>query len=102
MDGASQPGRDEGARLGRRLDDAGHTRDGALRINPDNAEARNSLGFALQRLGRREEAAAQYAAATGFGRAGAAHNNLGTVRQAEGRLEEAAAHYAEAVRLEPR
>ena len=75
----------------------------AIRLNPTEADAHNTLGIALQRQGRLEEAAAQYNEAIRLrpGRA-SAHNNLGTVRQAEGRLEEAAGHYAEAVRLEPR
>jgi Flp pilus assembly protein TadD len=75
----------------------------AIRLNPTEADAHNTLGIALQRQGRPAEAAAQYAEAIRLrpGRA-SAHNNLGTVRQAEGRLEEAAAHYAAAVRLEPR
>jgi protein O-mannosyl-transferase len=75
----------------------------AIRLNPTEADAHNTLGVALQRQGRLDEAAAQYAAAIRLRPARAsAHNNLGTVRQAQGRLEEAARHYAEAVRLEPR
>jgi tetratricopeptide (TPR) repeat protein len=75
----------------------------AIRLNPTEADAHNTLGIALQRQGRLEEAGAQYAEAIRLrpGRP-SAHNNLGTVRQAQGRLEEAAGHYAEAVRLEPR
>ena len=75
----------------------------AIRLNPTEADAHNTLGIALQRQGRLEEAGAQYSAAIGLrpGRA-SAYNNLGTVRQAQGRLEEAAGRYAEAVRLEPR
>jgi protein O-mannosyl-transferase len=75
----------------------------AIRLNPADADAHNTLGVALQRQGRLEEAAAQYAEAIRLrpGRA-SAHNNLGTVRQAQGRSEEAAGHYADAVRLEPR
>jgi Flp pilus assembly protein TadD len=85
------------------LEDAvAHARE-AIRLEPTEADAHNTLGIVLQRQGRLEEAAARYAAAIALrpGRA-SAHNNLGTVRQAEGRLEEAAGHYAEAVRLEPR
>jgi len=79
-----------------------HARE-AIRLNPAEADAHNTLGIALQRLGRLDEAAAAYAEAIRRrpGRA-TAHNNLGTVRQTQGRLEEAAAEYAVALRLEPR
>jgi protein O-mannosyl-transferase len=75
----------------------------AIRLNPSDPDAHNTLGIALQRQGRLEDAAANYAAAIRLrpGRA-SAHNNLGTVRQAQGRLDEAAGHYAEALRVEPR
>jgi protein O-mannosyl-transferase len=75
----------------------------AIRLNPSDPDAHNTLGIALERQGRLEDAAANYAAAIRLrpGKA-SAHNNLGTVRQAQGRREEAAGHYEEALRLEPR
>jgi len=75
----------------------------SLRINPDNAEAHNSLGFALQRLGRMDEALDSYRTARRLMPTLAApHNNLGVVAQAQGRLDEAHALYSEAARLNPR
>jgi len=74
----------------------------AIRLNPTEADAHNTLGIALQRQGRLEEAAALYDAAIRLrpGRA-SAHNNLGTVRQAEGRLEEAIVEYRAAIVADP-
>ncbi len=75
----------------------------AIRLNPTEADPHTTLGVALQRQRRLEEAAAQHIEAIRLRpERASAHNNLGAVRQAEGRLEEAAGHYAEAVRLEPR
>jgi tetratricopeptide (TPR) repeat protein len=75
----------------------------SLRINPSNPEAHDSLGFALQRLGRMDEARTQYDAAIRLQPSLAeAYNNLGTLEQAEGHLEEAVARYANALRINPR
>jgi len=74
----------------------------SLQINPKHVEAHNSLGFALQRLGRYAEARREYTEALrlspGFW---SAHNNLGTLADAEGRIEDAIREYREAIRLGP-
>jgi Flp pilus assembly protein TadD len=79
----------------------GHIRE-SLRINPDNADAHNTLGFTLQRLGRLDEARREYDAALRLvpGLA-AAHNNLGVLAYDEARLADAVGHFREASRLDP-
>ena len=74
----------------------------ALRINPNDAEAHNNLGYAWQRLGRFADAVGEHQEAlrlkpdlTG------AYNNLGAALLAIGRPDEAIAQYTEALRLQP-
>ena len=74
----------------------------ALRLKPEYAEARNNLGYALQKLGRLEEARAQYLEALRVKPTyPQAHNNLGYVLQQLGRPEEAVPQYLEALKLYP-
>jgi Flp pilus assembly protein TadD len=74
----------------------------SLRINPDNAEARNTLGFALQRLGQRDDARREFERALQLNPSlSVAHNNLGVLAHGEGRREEAIARYQESSRLNP-
>lgn len=75
----------------------------SLRLNRDNAEAHNSLGYALQRLGRLDEALEHYRTAIRLmPTLAAAHNNLGVLAQAQGRFSDALVHHTEAIRLDAR
>ncbi len=75
----------------------------SLRIEPNNPEAHNNLGVALQRLGRLDEAAQEHREALRlFPNYAEALNNLGIVAEQQGRLEEAVAHYTAAITLQPR
>ena len=69
----------------------------SLRLEPDNPEAHNNLGNALQMVGRFEEALTQHQDALRLKPDFAeAYNNLGTDLQKLGRLEEAAIQQQEA------
>jgi Tfp pilus assembly protein PilF len=71
-------------------------------VRPDNAGARNNLGRALARLGRFEEAAAEFARALELPDAPPdALVNLGNVLTDLGQLADADAHFAEVLRLDP-
>jgi Flp pilus assembly protein TadD len=74
----------------------------ALRLRPDDCDARNNLGAALADLGRLGEAVACYQEAI---RARPelveAYYNLGNVLRLAGRHDEAVACYAQALRLRP-
>ena len=74
----------------------------ALAKAPDSWQLVNSLGLALQELGRLDEAAGHFRHALQL-RPGyaAAHNNLGVVLMVSGQWDEAAAHYRHAVELRP-
>ena len=75
----------------------------ALRLRPDYAEAHCNLGTALDSVGRRGEAEAQYAAALRLLPDNATlHLDLALVLlEAPGRTAEAVAHLREAIRLQP-
>ncbi len=74
----------------------------SLRLHPENPEALNSRGFALQRMGRHDEARRDYEEALRFlPGLSAAHNNLGVLAASEGRLDEAVQRYREVLRLDP-
>lgn len=74
-----------------------HVRE-ALRLRPDHAEAHNTLGYAMQRLGRFDEARRHYEDARRLHPGLASpHNNLGVLAYLEGRLEEAVVHYRDAL-----
>lgn len=76
--------------------------DHALATAEDNPTARFSLGLALRRTGRLEEAAEEYRKALEFNSADAeAHNNLGYVLLLLHRPAEAAAHFESAVGVNP-
>jgi protein O-GlcNAc transferase len=74
----------------------------AAELMPDDAEAHNNLGIALQEGGQTDEALASFRRALaidpGFIEA---HYNLGNVLSELGRLEEAAASYRNALKINP-
>ncbi|HSB60381.1 MAG TPA: tetratricopeptide repeat protein, partial [Vicinamibacteria bacterium] len=71
----------------------------ALRLNP-TAQAHTNLGFVYYTLGRYEEAAREYRAATESGATGAeAFGSLGDAYRQMGRVREARAAYARAIEL---
>ncbi|MGP8200846.1 MAG: tetratricopeptide repeat protein [Limisphaerales bacterium] len=74
----------------------------ALKLNPDNVDARNNLGNDLRQMGRVDEAIAHYQKALqirpGFA---AAHYNLGIALGQKGRVNEAIAQYQEALQINP-
>jgi tetratricopeptide (TPR) repeat protein len=90
------------ARLTLRCPDATMSDPQALAIKPNNAEAHNTLGPALQALGRLEAAAAHYQQALALKPEFAgAHRNLGRVLHIRGCLEAAVAHYEQALVIAP-
>ena len=75
----------------------------ALRLNPRYPDAHNSMGVALRKLGRFDEAIAHYHEAIRLmPDFAAAHNNLGAVLFLQGKPEEAAVHYRRALALNRR
>lgn len=75
----------------------------ALQINPDYAEAHNSLGIVLQSQGCFDEAIASYRKALQIRPdLVEAHNNLGTALKHQGRLDEAIASFGKALKIDPR
>jgi tetratricopeptide (TPR) repeat protein len=74
----------------------------ALRLQPENVDARSNLGVALQHQGRLDEALECYREALRLRPEHAiGYNNIGSVVQLQGKMEEAVRHYREALRLEP-
>jgi tetratricopeptide (TPR) repeat protein len=74
----------------------------ALRINPNNAEAHNTLGLIWQRMGRADEAMAEHREAARLAPGLAeAHYNVGYDLQARGQFAEAIAPYETSLRLDP-
>jgi Flp pilus assembly protein TadD len=74
----------------------------ALRIRPQDGDARTGLGVLLMQQGRLAEALEQHAEAVRLNPGSAdARFNLGAAEARSGRPAEAAAHYAEALRLKP-
>jgi tetratricopeptide (TPR) repeat protein len=74
----------------------------ALALTPNDAEAHNNLGLALQALGRLEEAATHYEKALAIKPTLAvAHCNLGSVLRIRGYPEAAVAHYEQALVIAP-
>jgi len=75
----------------------------AVAAKPEDPEARNNFGVALQAAGRHAEAAAEYEKALkrrpGYA---VALNNLGSALDALGRGEEAIARYRKAIAIDPR
>ena len=82
--------------------DALHALQKAAEFLPDDAEAHNNLGSALQDLGQLDTAVASYRRALKINPDDAeVHNNLGTALQAIGRLEAAVASYHHALKIKP-
>ena len=74
----------------------------SVAINPDNAEARNNLGYALQKQKKFEEALVQHDAAIRLLPTFAdAHNNRGGALRELGRFQEAEREFREAIHLSP-
>ena len=74
----------------------------SVAIYPNNAEARNNLGYALQRQGKFEEALVQHDVAIRLLPTFAdAHNSRGVALRELGRLQEAEREFREAIRLKP-
>jgi tetratricopeptide (TPR) repeat protein len=74
----------------------------AVRLAPENPDARASLGTALANSGRVGEALAQFQAAARLNPGSAAiHNDLGSAWFLLGRRGEAVAEYREALRIDP-
>jgi hypothetical protein len=74
----------------------------ALRLQPQDPDARIDLGVALAKSGRLPEAATEFTAAVQADpRRADAHDNLGTALAQLGRGEEAMAQYRAALRLQP-
>ncbi len=74
----------------------------AIRLKPDDATARATLGDALDGQGKLSEAVAEYREAIRLRPDSAyAHNRIGTVLLGQGKRTEAVAEYREAIRLRP-
>ena len=85
-----------------RLDEAEKEYRGAIRINPDFAEAHHNLGILLYNLKRFEEAEKEYREAIRINPDFAeAHNNLGNLLDNLKQFEEAEREYREAIRINP-
>ncbi len=75
----------------------------AIAVTKDNDTAHLNLGFALQKIGRNDEALAEYRAAQKLAPDRAeTHNNIANLLDDMGRPDEAAAEYQEALRINPR
>jgi Flp pilus assembly protein TadD len=85
-----------------RLPEAISNFEAAVRLEPNNIDARGSLGNALARAGRTSEAIKQFEAALMIRSDNPKiHNNLGIVLAAAGKTDEAMAQFREALRLAP-
>ena len=85
-----------------RVGDALIANENAIRINPQDAEARNNLGNTLRALGRLEEAAVSYRKSIALKPYYAeAHSNLGLTLQELGRFEEAEGSCRQAIVIKP-
>jgi tetratricopeptide (TPR) repeat protein len=89
-------------RAGRVEDAIRHYQRALQVINPDYSKTHNALGIALFRLGKAQEAMAQYEQALQINPENVeAHNNLGTALIREGRIEDAIRHCTRALQLKP-
>jgi tetratricopeptide (TPR) repeat protein len=74
----------------------------ALAIDPDNARAHNTLGIALQQMGKADAALPHHRRAVALSPGMAeAHASLGSASRMLGRLEEAVGHYRDALSIKP-
>ena len=74
----------------------------ALAIDPGNARAHNTMGLALQQLGKAEDALPHHQRALALSPGMAeAHASLGNAHRMLGRLEEAVGHYQNALSIKP-
>jgi tetratricopeptide (TPR) repeat protein len=75
---------------------------GALAVDPEYAEAHNSLANVLARRGRADEAVAHYRKVLELKPGHVEpHNNLGIALAGRGQVEEAIAHYQQALEIKP-
>jgi tetratricopeptide (TPR) repeat protein len=88
-------------RMGK-LEEAAAAAEEALKLEPGNKKAHNTLGNALARQGKIDEAVAAYQEAIRLDpRSAAAYTNLGEAERLRGNLEEAVTAQSEAIRFEP-
>ena len=74
----------------------------AIKVTKNNDAAHLNLGFALQKIGRNDEALAEYRAALKLAPDRAeTHNNIANLLDDMGRTDEAMAEYQEALRINP-
>jgi tetratricopeptide (TPR) repeat protein len=74
----------------------------AIRLKPDDIEAREKLAFALFQLGRMDEAAGEFQEIARRAPGDSdAHNNLAMALASGGRIDEAIVQFREALRLKP-
>jgi len=91
-----------GLSLQRQGKDALHALKKATELLPDEFEAHNNLGAALQELGRFDDAVASYRRALELKPDFAeAHNNMGNALQDNGQLNEAVVSYRRALEIKP-
>jgi Flp pilus assembly protein TadD len=84
------------------LDEAIRQYQQAIRLKPDYADARNSLGIGLFGKGRTDEAIRQFREVLRLKPGYAdAHNNLAGALDKKGQMDEAIRHYQHALRLKP-
>lgn len=84
----------------KRFVEAARELESAIKLEPENSEARNALGVVYMNLNRRAEAAAMFREAIRLApKFAKPYYNLGSLYERDGRIELAAEHYRRAVEL---
>jgi serine/threonine protein kinase/predicted Zn-dependent protease len=86
----------------RRFDEALENFDRAIEVNPTFSWPRAGKGLTLERLGRLEEAIAEYRAATARFPPGSGHAGLGRLLEGRGEFDEALGEYVKLLSVVPR